>query len=92
MSGSDFKRGGVVRPSTSLFGEKPNEYVIVSTPNPGSEGWVRVMFTAECDPDGDGWCRIRDCDVGECDCIGPTEEDVEYETFAGELYGRRRSP
>lgn len=46
------------------------------------------MFTAECDPDGEGWCRVRDCDPAECDCIGPTQDGVEYVEIAGVLYGR----
>ena len=56
---------------------------------PGQDGWQVVMFAADCDPDGDGWCQIRDCDPAECNCIGPTEEDVEYEEWDGVLYGRR---
>lgn len=50
------------------------------------------MCAFECDPHGDGWCQIRDCDPAMCDCIGPTEEDVEYEFFEGVLYGRRTDP
>ena len=53
------------------------------------DGWERVMFAAECDPDGDGWCQVRDVDPAECDCIGPTEEGVEYREIDGVLYGRR---
>jgi hypothetical protein len=52
-------------------------------------GWQKVMFAAECDPDGDGWCSVRDCDPAECDCIGPTEDNVEYEERDGIMYGRR---
>ena len=52
------------------------------------DGWQRVMFQSECDPDGDGWCQVRDCDPCECDCIGPTQEDVEYREINGILYGR----
>lgn len=51
--------------------------------------WQKVMFAADCDPDGDGWCQIKNIDPSECDCIGPTEENVEYKEKAGELYGRR---
>lgn len=50
--------------------------------------WKKVMFAAECDPDGDGWCRVRDCDPAECDCFGPTQDDVEYKEIKGVLYGR----
>ena len=52
-------------------------------------GWQRVMFTAECDPDGNGWCAVRDIDPCECDCLGPTEDGVEYQEIDGVLYGRR---
>jgi hypothetical protein len=54
------------------------------------DGWERVMFAAECDPDGDGWCQQRDIDPAECDCIGPTEDGVEYREVDGVLYGRRK--
>jgi hypothetical protein len=53
-------------------------------------GWQRVMFTCECDPEGEGWCQIRNCAPEDCDCIGPTEEDVEYEERDGVLYGHRK--
>jgi hypothetical protein len=51
--------------------------------------WQRVTFACECDPDGDGWCQVRDIDPAECDCLGPTQDDVEYEERGGVLYGRR---
>ena len=51
-------------------------------------GWERVMFAADCDPDGDGWCQVRDIDPAECDCLGPIQEGVEYREFDGILYGR----
>lgn len=50
--------------------------------------WQRVRFQAECDPDGDGWCKVRDIDPAECDCIGPTQEGVEYREVNGVLEGR----
>lgn len=51
--------------------------------------WQKVMFQAECDPDGDGWCRVRDVDPAECNCVGPSQED-EYEYFEvqGELFAK----
>lgn len=56
------------------------------------EGWEPVQFTAECDPDGYGWCGLRDIDPCECSCIGPTEDDVEYkESATGVLLGRRKN-
>ena len=51
--------------------------------------WQLVTFAADCDPDGDGWCRVRDIDPAECDCIGPTEDGVEYLEIGGVLHGRR---
>lgn len=51
--------------------------------------WQRVMFTAECDPEGTGWCQVRDCDVSTCTCYGPTQEGMEYrEGEDGVLYAR----
>ena len=52
-------------------------------------GYERVMFQAECDPDGDGWCRVRDVDPADCPCIGPTQEGVHYVERDGVLYGRK---
>ena len=51
--------------------------------------WQKVMFTAECDPDGTGWCHVRNIDPAECSCIGPTQEGVEYREIGGVLYGRQ---
>jgi hypothetical protein len=53
-----------------------------------TDGWQVVQFSTHCDPDGDGWCYTRDCDPAECDCLGPTQEGVEYQEVAGVLYGR----
>ena len=56
------------------------------------EGWEPVQFSADCDPDGDGWCQVRDCDPSECDCTVPTEDEVEYkESATGQLLGRRKN-
>lgn len=53
------------------------------------EGWEPVQFTAECDPDGDGWCLTTDSDPCECQCLGPTMDEVEYkETSDGTLLAR----
>lgn len=52
-------------------------------------GWEPVQFTAQCDPCGDGWCRVNDCFPADCDCLGPTQDGVEYmETPEGVLLGR----
>ena len=50
--------------------------------------WERVMFQAECDPEGTGWCQIRDCDPAECSCYGPTQEGLEYQVIEDVLYAR----
>lgn len=53
------------------------------------DGFEPVQFAASCDPEGDGWCRVNDCDPNDCDCIGPTMDDVEYVERNGVLMGRR---
>ena len=55
------------------------------------DGWQPVEFTADCDPEGDGWCQKRDVDPCECPCLGPTQDDVEYREIDGVLFGRRGS-
>lgn len=52
-------------------------------------GWMPVTFTGDCDPDGDGWCSKRDIDPADCDCIGPTEDDVEYKETEFGLFAKR---
>jgi DNA (cytosine-5)-methyltransferase 1 len=50
-------------------------------------GFSRVVFAAECDDEGN--CPQCGDDFGDCECIGPTEDDVEYIWIDGELYGKR---
>lgn len=52
------------------------------------DGYAPVMFQADCDPDGDGWCQVRDCDPTECKCYGPTQDGIEYVERDGVLLGR----
>ena len=52
------------------------------------EGWVPVTFTAECDPDGEDWCRQMDHHPSECWCVGPTMDGYEYREVGGVMYGR----
>ena len=52
------------------------------------DGWTPVRHQCECDPDGDGWCKLTDADPSECPCIGPTQDDVEYLERDGVLFGR----
>lgn len=52
------------------------------TPNP----WKLVVFSADCDEDGN--CPNCGIDYGDCDCFGPTQDDVEYEEREDGLYAR----
>ena len=56
--------------------------------NTYKQPWREVMFAADCDPNGEGWCRLMDVDVAECDCLGPTQDGVEYMEVGETLYGR----
>ena len=52
------------------------------------DGFVPVSYTADRDPDGDGWCYQREIDPSDCQCIGPTQDGIEYVERNGELFGR----
>jgi hypothetical protein len=61
-----------------------------------SDGWVRVVFAAECDdPDGDGEfliCPYCGIDYADCPCPGPHQDDeYDYEERADGLYARRKA-
>jgi len=57
----------------------------VHKPEPG---WVRVVFSADCDEDGN--CPVCGTDYTECECPGPTMDDeYEYREVRGVLYARR---
>ena len=51
------------------------------------DGFERVVFSAECDEDGN--CPNCGIDYAECPCLGPTEDGVTYREINGVLYGRR---
>lgn len=52
-------------------------------------GWKKVVFSADCDEDGN--CPQCGIDFGDCSCPGPTqEEEYDYEEFNGELYARAK--
>lgn len=51
-----------------------------------SGGWQRIIFSADCDEDGN--CPRCGIDYADCECLGPTQDGVEYEEFNGVLYGR----
>jgi hypothetical protein len=55
-------------------------------------GFSKVVFADQCHPCD--FCEDLICSVcgdhySECDCIGPTEDNVEYTEINGELYGKR---
>ena len=54
-----------------------------------SNEWVKVVYSADCDEDGN--CPVCTVDYAECDCIGPTmdEREVVYIWVDEVLYGRR---
>lgn len=52
-----------------------------------ASGFSRVVFAAECDDEGS--CPQCGDDFGDCECISPTEDDVEYIWIDGDLYGKR---
>ena len=47
-----------------------------SSPIPTETPWRRVVFTADCDEDGN--CPVCGIDYGECDRPGPTMDEMEY--------------
>lgn len=49
--------------------------------------WEKVVFSFECDEDGN--CPNCKIDFADCDCLGPTEDGVEYDERPDGLYGRR---
>jgi hypothetical protein len=48
--------------------------------------WRRVIFSADCDEDGN--CPVCGIDYAECKCPGPTMDDYEYREKNGVLYAR----
>jgi len=53
--------------------------------------WKRVVFAFECgmclDCD-EPWCSKHGKHFADCDCIGPTQDNVEYKEVNGMLFGR----
>lgn len=54
-----------------------------------SSVWKRVVFSAECDYDGE--CPVCGGWYGDCPCPGPTQDGIEHATFGDTLYGRPAS-
>jgi hypothetical protein len=52
-----------------------------------AEGWVKVVFSSECNAEGD--CPNCGIDYAECKCVGPTMDDYEYQETADGMYARK---
>lgn len=58
-------------------------------------GWGKVMCAMdmlECDCCGEPFCPECNAHYCDCDCIGPTEDDVTYKALDGVMFGTRISP
>lgn len=58
-------------------------------PRNQSDNWQIVVFSAECDEDGN--CPVCGTDYAQCPCPGPTQDDMEYEEHDGVLFARRKA-
>jgi hypothetical protein len=56
-------------------------------------GWEVVKFAADMiDEEGqEAWCEEHQMDFADCDCLGPTQDGVEYAERDGYLFGRLES-
>ena len=43
----------------------------------GTIGWMRVVYSADCDEDGN--CPVCGIDFADCGCPGPTQDGYQYE-------------
>jgi len=58
-------------------------------------GWSKVMSAAdmlECEDCGEPYCPECDTHYADCECIGPTEDEVTFKDVDGVLFGTRLSP
>jgi len=61
------------------------------TPTSLPQDWQRVIFSSDCDADGD--CPLCAVDYADCGCPGPTQDDeYEYWEADGILWARRLAP
>lgn len=58
----------------------------MSRPYVDLRGWTKVVFSGDCDEDGN--CPVCGIDFGECPCPGPTQDEMEYLTVNRVLYAR----
>lgn len=55
--------------------------------------WKKVVFASqlpECPDCGEPYCKKHKQHYSDCECIGPTEDDVEYKERNGEQHDHRR--
>lgn len=53
--------------------------------------WKKVVFADECNPCeccGEPFCSVCQDHYADCDCPGPTQDEIEYKEEKGVLYGR----
>ena len=58
-------------------------------------GWNLVRSAAdmlECQECGEPFCPEHNTHYADCDCIGPTEDEVTMKTINGVLFGTRQNP
>jgi hypothetical protein len=89
---------GRVRDAFIAMGHDAMSCDLLATESPGPhyqgdvrnilDGYMPLSFAHDCDPEGDGWCQVRDIDPAECNCIDPTQDGIEYIERDGELFGR----
>lgn len=58
-----------------------------SPKKPPGDRWQRVVFSADCDEDGN--CPKCAVDYANCGCPGPTQEGYEYQEIRGVLWARK---
>ena len=55
------------------------------------KGWKPVAFSSDmpdCEWCGDAFCLAHEDHYSDCDCIGPTQDGIEYMEANGQLFGR----
>jgi len=52
-------------------------------------GWRKVVFSSDCDEDGN--CPQCGIDYADCECPGPTQDDLyDYKETRGVMYAKRK--
>lgn len=58
------------------------------------EKWQKVVHADElkdCPLCDEKWCEKHHMHYADCDCIGPTQDGVQYKVLRGIVYGRKIS-